>query len=151
MPISESNAADLYRNLGKEPPAELAGAKASKYRNVKKEVDGIVFDSALEARAWRILKLWEHAGAISCLRRQVRFRLQSWFRDPKTGKLHRAVYYVPDFMFYDYREQLDRIIDVKGYQTEVFRLKAKLFAARYPLLTLELWDKAMIRDMERGR
>jgi hypothetical protein len=58
---------------------------------------------------------------------------------------------VADFTFYDEREKRDRVVDVKGFRTEVFKLKAKLFAARYPLLTLELWTKSQIAAMERGK
>jgi hypothetical protein len=56
---------------------------------------------------------------------------------------------VADFTFYDEREKRDRVVDVKGFRTEVFKLKAKLFAARHPLLTLELWTNAEIAAMQR--
>jgi hypothetical protein len=149
--VTTREAAAIYERLGQPVPAALAEAKASKYRNVKKECDGILFDSALEARAYRILKLWERAGQISALGRQQRFTLQDGYRGSNNIPARRPIYYVADFTFYDEREKRDRVVDVKGFRTEVFKLKAKLFAARYPLLTLELWTKSQIAAMERGK
>ena len=49
--------------------------KLSKHRAVKTVVDGLTFDSKLEARVWGELKLRQFAGEIRKLRRQVRFSL----------------------------------------------------------------------------
>ena len=45
----------------------------SKYRNIKTEVDGIVFDSKAEARRYAELRLLEKANEISDLRLQYPF------------------------------------------------------------------------------
>ena len=148
--MTTREAAAIYERLGQPVPAALAEAKASKYRNVKKECDGILFDSALEARAYRILKLWEHAGQISALGRQQRFTLQDGFRGAD-GKWVRAIKYRADFCFYDEHQKRDRIVDAKGKETPMFKRSHKMFKARYPLLTLELWTKSQIAAMERGK
>ncbi len=149
MNHTPDQARELYRNLRLPIPADLiesAPAKASKLRNVKKEIDGILFASGLEARAYLILKLWERAGRISALELQPRYLLL-----PGIINQARPVYYVADFCFYDEQEQRDRVVDCKGFQTATFKLKSKMFAARYPLLRLELWTREDVRAMERCR
>ena len=56
-----------------------------KYKNKKIEVDGIEFDSMLEARKYSELKLLQRARKIKDLRRQVSFELQPKYK--KTIKL----------------------------------------------------------------
>ena len=50
--------------------------RGNKYRAIKTEVDGIVFDSRSEARRFRVLKLLEKAGEITGLECQPKFRLE---------------------------------------------------------------------------
>ncbi len=148
--ISQAEAAQLYRNQGKEPPAELGGkpAKQPKLRNVKKTVNGIEFDSALEAEAYRILKLWQDAGAISGLKLQPTFTLQEKFGDANTGETIRAVRYSADFRFIDEHER-ERFVDVKGHVLESFRRTMKLMKGKYPHIEIEVWDRAMVKEMAR--
>ena len=47
----------------------------SKYRNVKTEVDGILFASKKEARRYSELKLLERAGEIAHLELQPRIKI----------------------------------------------------------------------------
>ena len=49
--------------------------KPSKYRNVRTELDGEMFDSAGEARWYAGLKLLQKAGKIRLLERQSKFEL----------------------------------------------------------------------------
>lgn len=49
--------------------------KRTKHGARKAFYDGQWFDSKLEARVWQDLKLWEKAGEIRKLRRQVKFSL----------------------------------------------------------------------------
>lgn len=99
----------------------------SKYHAKKTEVDGIVFDSAKEARHYASLKLLEHAGIISNLRLQPRFLLQDSFTHD--GKKERKIEYVADFMY----DQGGRAVveDVKGLKTQVYKLKRKMFLYKY--------------------
>lgn len=106
----------------------------SKYGNRKVMVDGIKFDSKLEARRYQELKLLERAGEIKHLRRQVEFVLQPSFQ--KNGKTIRKISYIADFVYIDQTGQF-HIEDSKGFRTEIFRLKKKLFDYKYPHLNIE--------------
>lgn len=104
-----------------------------KYHNTKVFVNGIKFDSKLEAGRYRELLLLEKAGQIRNLRRQVEFELQPSFR--KNGKTIRKISYIADFV---YEESGQTIIeDSKGCRTEIFKLKKKLFEYKYPNLTIK--------------
>lgn len=106
----------------------------NKYHNKNTVVDGILFDSRKEAHRYGELKLLEKIGLIRNLKRQPRYLLQEKFTHQLTGCKHRAIEYVADFEY----EELGKVIveDVKGIQTDVFKLKAKLFDYKYPDLTL---------------
>ena len=96
----------------------------NKYRNKKTTIDGIVFDSRLEASRHLTLKARERAGEISELEIQPKFVLQ-----PAHKKLKlRAIIYVADFAYYEIRDgvRLRIIEDAKGVETPVFKLKRKL-------------------------
>lgn len=94
-----------------------------KYRARKTEVDGIVFDSKLEAHRYRELQLLERAGEISDLQRQVKYELiPSQKLDGKV--VERAVTYVADFV---YTENNKRVVeDTKGVRTKDYIIKRKL-------------------------
>ena len=96
----------------------------SKYRSRKTEIDGIVFDSAKEARRYLDLRLLERSGEIGSLERQVKYELL-----PKNGR-ERSVHYVADFRY----EENGKLVveDVKGVRTREYILKRKLFKYRYP-------------------
>jgi hypothetical protein len=132
--------AEAYRRVGQTPPADLGELKTvSKYHARKKELDGHVFDSCAEARAYQNLRMQEQAGFIDGLRLQPRFLLQAGFRDD-AGKWHRKIEYVADFEFSRTWGNQRIVVDVKGMLTPVFRLKEKLFREKYPTVTLEIWD-----------
>lgn len=106
----------------------------SKYYNKKTVVDEIVFDSAREAERYRELRLMQNAGLISDLELQPKFLLQPPFR--KNGKSYRAIYYVADFRYFDREKGCEIVEDVKGYKTEKYQLKKKMFEYRYSELSL---------------
>ena len=106
----------------------------TKYGNVKTVVDGITFDSKAEAARYRELKLMERAGKISDLRTQPSFILVPGFR--KNGTYYRPVRYIADFQYVDIANRAVVVEDVKGFRTDVFKLKKKLFEWRYPYLSL---------------
>ena len=105
-----------------------------KYHNQKTEVDGILFDSKLEAKRYSELKLLERAGEISCLQLQPDFELIPAFK--KNGKAYRKTAYIADFMYFDKREQRFIVEDTKGFKTEIYKLKRKLFEFQYPHLSI---------------
>lgn len=112
--------------------ARLAG---SKYHAHKTVVDGITFDSRREAKRYQELKLLERAGAIRDLRRQVKYELIQPF--DVGGKHYRPTSYVADFVYTDCKTGDEVVEDCKGYRTDVYRLKAKLFAYRFGVSILE--------------
>lgn len=114
--------AEEYRKLvGGTPPT----TKGSKYKNEHTEIDGFKFDSKKEAEYYLILKDREKRGEIRHLNRQYKIIIQPAFTDSKGNKI-RAITYKADFYFYDVKLKAWRIIDVKGFKTEVYKLKKKL-------------------------
>lgn len=101
----------------------------NKYHARKTEVDGIVFDSKREADRYCELRLLERAGVIKDLRRQVRFELVPGY--VLNGKTIRPVSYVADFVYVDKMSGEEIVEDAKGFRTDVFKLKKKIFGYRY--------------------
>lgn len=100
-----------------------------KYGNKKTVVDGIEFDSKIEAIRYKELKLQEKLGMISDLELQPEFLLQEKFR--AYGKTEREIKYIADFKYFDKCRKRVVVEDVKGVETAVFKLKRKLFLKRY--------------------
>lgn len=95
----------------------------SKYRNVRTELDGITFDSKVEAERYAFLKLMQKIGKVSQLELQPRFKL------PVNGVT--VATYIADFAYLD-EKGVKVVEDVKSPATRGiagFRLKAKLFEA----------------------
>ena len=109
--------------------------KDSKYHNRKTVVDGITFDSVKEASRWQELKLMERSGEIVGLVRQVRIELV-----PKT-KLHKARFYVCDFVYFDKAQNKTIYEDVKGYKKglayQLFTLKRDILYWRHGIEVTE--------------
>lgn len=101
----------------------------SKYKAKKTKVDGITFDSKKEAKRYTELKLLERAGVIKSLELQPKFVLQEEYI--KDGKKIKAITYKADFMYWDNEKNKKIIEDVKGFKTDVYKLKKKLFEFRY--------------------
>lgn len=99
----------------------------SKYKNKKVVVDNILFDSKKEANYYTKLKMLKDAGEISGLRLQEKFVLQEKFT--LYGKTYRAITYVADFVYKD--DNGIHVVDTKGYRTEVYKIKKKLFMKKY--------------------
>ncbi len=105
----------------------------TKYRAIKTELDGQVFDSKKEAFRHRELKMLERSGIITNLERQKEFDLT--FNGVKLCK------YRCDFSYLD-KDGREVIEDVKGMRSgaaySIFRLKAKLMIAVHGLRVLEI-------------
>lgn len=95
----------------------------SKYAAHKTEIDGKIFDSKKEARRYQVLKELEREGKISGLKCQEVFELIPSQRiDGKV--VERAVTYRADFT---YQEDGNLVVeDVKGFRTDVYKIKKKL-------------------------
>ena len=117
-----------------------------KYRNTKTVIDGIKFDSKLEAERYAQLKIMERAGVIRNLELQPEYELIPSFR--KNGKTWRKTAYKADFRYILVEDDITIIEDVKGSTaviTDVFRLKQKLFEYKYPELTIKIVTR---KDMQ---
>ncbi len=106
----------------------------NKYRNKKVIVDGEEFDSKKEGNRYKELKLLLKAGKISNLELQPRFLLQDGFK--KNGRTFRKIEYIADFKYIENGKTI--VEDVKGMQTDVFKLKHKIFEKVYPDLELRI-------------
>lgn len=106
---------------------ELGLVGKSKYNNNKIKYQGLTFDSKKEFEYYLILKDKEKRGLVFNLKRQVPLEIQPAFTD-KTGVKHRAIIYKADFVYTDRLTGTERYIDVKGFKTEVYKLKKKLLA-----------------------
>lgn len=106
----------------------------SKYRSQKIIIDGISFDSKREGNRYVELKLLEKAGKIKDLELQHQYELQPSFK--KNGKTIRAITYVADFTYFDLEKMRIVVEDVKGFKTDVYMLKRKLFEFKFPELTI---------------
>ena|SRR5690606_10735870 len=116
-------------------PAEPQSQRKSKYNNKKVILDGIKFDSKKEAEYYCQLKLLKQAGKIKDYRLQPRYELQPAFK--KNGKKYRAITYIADFAIANNDGTTD-VIDIKGVETQVFKIKRKLFEYKYPDLNLKV-------------
>ena len=103
--------------------------KKNKYGNEKVIEDGEEFDSSLEAVRWRELNILQKAKVIKDLHRQVRFELQPSYK--KNGKSIQSINYIADFVYYDLNKKKKIVEDTKGYRTEVYNLKKKIFEYKY--------------------
>lgn len=121
----------------------------TKYRNKKVVADGIEFDSMLEARYYKHLKLLKEQGIVIDFELQPKFELLESFK--KNGKTYRAITYQADFKV-KYADGRIEVIDVKGMVTQQFELRRKLFEYRYPyelkLLTYSKIDGGWITHDE---
>ena len=99
----------------------------NKYRAVKTEVDGIMFDSKREAARYMELMLLQKAGEIS------RLELQPKYDCVVNG--HKICNYKADFRYFNANGSV--VEDVKGMKTPVYRLKKKLVEALFPGVTIQ--------------
>ncbi len=106
----------------------------NKYRNKKIILDDYVFDSIQESRRYKELKLLLKTGKIQDLELQPHFLLQESFK--KNGKTFRKIEYIADFKYIENGKTI--VEDVKGMQTDVFKLKHKLFEKKYQDLELRI-------------
>ena len=125
-----------------------ARRKASnKFGARSKTVDGIRFDSTLEAEYYVYLKALKRAGVISKLELQVKCELLPAQKHPLTGKHIRAITYIADFRV-TYPDGSVEYLDTKGYEKPEFKLKAKLFIAKYkqPLWLIRKSGKKWVKE-----
>lgn len=107
----------------------------TKYHNKKVTMDGIPFDSILEAHRYSVLRTRLDAGEISDLRLQPHFTLAEGFRD-LNGTYIRPVQYIADFSYMDNGARI--VEDTKSARTEGYILKRKLLRDRFGISVREV-------------
>lgn len=95
----------------------------NKYHNKKTEVNGVLFDSKKEANRYQELLFLYSQGKISHLELQPRF--------PFIINEKKICTYVADFIYLDKDKNCYIVEDVKGFKTDVYKIKSKLFKAIY--------------------
>lgn len=101
-----------------------------KYHNVTILTKEGKFDSKYEYEVWCQLKLMEKAGKIRQLERQYPFEIIPQLKT-SAGTL-RAIKYIADFVYTDSETGDYFAIDTKGFETETYKLKKRLFILNYP-------------------
>lgn len=116
-------------------PVEPQNQRKSKYNNQKTVVDGIKFDSKKEAEYYCQLKLLKQAGEIRDIGLQQKYTLQPGFE--KNGVKYQPITYIADFVITN-NDGTTEVVDIKGVETQVFKIKKKLFEYMYPDLNLKV-------------
>lgn len=106
--------------------------KPSKYHAKRIEVNGVVYDSKKEAKRAGVLEQQEKYGIITNLQRQVPFELQPGYVNNQ-GKKIRPITYIADFTYEKDGKKIAE--DTKGFRTELYRTKKKIFEYKYPEYT----------------
>jgi hypothetical protein len=108
----------------------------SKFRNQKTTIGSITFDSKLEEQRYIQLK---NNPAVKDIQVHPVFEVFPATKKKIDGKIvtFQKISYIADFMVF-YHDGRITVEDVKGVETEAFRLKRKLFEAAYPDLTLRI-------------
>lgn len=131
MNWTEEQLTEYYKKTGQAQPEP---EKKQKYRNNRVIVDGIYFDSQLEADKYGELKLSLKMGVIAGFCRQPEFILIEGL-----GRVKPEIYKA-DFIVFNL-DGTHEIIDTKGFETEVFKIKHKQFMAKFPRLELRIEGK----------
>lgn len=101
----------------------------SKYGNKKTYIDGFKFDSKAEAARYSELLLLQKGKVISRLTLQPKFLIHDGFVYRK--KKEQAIHYVADFSYLEISTGKEVVEDVKGVETDVFKIKRKMFLKIY--------------------
>lgn len=122
--------------------------RRNKYGARKVTKNGLIYDSKKEARRAGILEALEKTGAITNLRRQVKYVLIPTQREPDTigpkggrkpGRvLERECCYFADFVYTITATGETVIEDTKGVRTKEYIIKRKLMLERYGIRIKEL-------------
>lgn len=105
-------------------------APRNKFNAEKKECNGRVFHSKMEADRAVELQWGESLGEISNLRYQVRYEVIP------EQKGESAVFYIADFVYLR-KDGQEVVEDSKGHRTEAYRIKRKLMLKVHGIRILE--------------
>jgi len=103
--------------------------KKSKYHNTKVEYNGIKFDSIKEMKTYQLLEYRQKIGEIKELKLQVPYELIPKYK--MNDKTIRKTQYIADFTYISTKDNKLHVVDTKGFKTDVYRLKKKMFEYQY--------------------
>lgn len=103
--------------------------KSNKYHAKKITIGDTTYDSKKEFKRAEYLEWLQKIKQISNLQKQVKFVLQEPYVNNKGEKI-RAITYIADFVYTQDGKTIAE--DTKGFRTEVFNIKKKLFEKKYP-------------------
>ena len=101
----------------------------SKYHSKKVIIDGITFDSLKEGNYYTKLKLLQKSEVIKDLELQKEYLLQEKFKI--NGKTRREITYKADFTYITTEDNKIHVVDTKGFTTEDYKIKKKMFEYKY--------------------
>lgn len=114
----------------------------NKYKNKQVELDGIIFDSALESKFYLHLKQLQEQGIVESFEMQKTYLLLEGYSI--AGKKRQPIKFTPDFIVH-LKDGTTRVIDVKGSERAIsrdFPLRKKMFEYRYQIpLDVIMWSK----------
>lgn len=117
----------------------LPRRRGQKYNARKHTVDGYTFDSGKEAKRYRDLCLYQHAGVIAGLEVHPRFNL--FALDLARGEVLQIGHMTLDFAYVDLATQRKIYEDVKGgdaTKTTAYRLRKRILEANYGITVTEI-------------
>lgn len=100
----------------------------SKYKAVKKTIDGITFDSTVEAEYYEFLKFQQASGYIECFDLQPKFIL--WDSFVRDDRRYTNIIYKADFEVF-LLDGTSLVVDIKGVATPLAKLKRKMFLDKF--------------------
>ena len=99
---------------------------------------GIIFDSRLEAEYYRDVLLPRIQSGEIEVQMQPKFEVLGGYKSDDYK--FKPVMYIPDFLL-TYRDGTREAVDVKGFETDAFVLKRKMFHVCYPTIRLLVIEK----------
>lgn len=105
------------------------GVDRSELGKLKREYNGVRYDSELEARYARVLDLLVKEGKVRGWKRQITFPLHCGTTCVGALKIDFMVHHIDDRIEY---------VETKGAETPIYRLKKKMFDACYPHIKLTI-------------
>jgi|SRR5574343_522554 hypothetical protein len=101
--------------------------KRNKYNNKRVKYDGYTFDSEREKEYYVLVRASDEVESVVV---HPRYELTPKFTNAE-GVKRRAQHYVADFLVTFKDGRPDQVVDVKGMETPMFKLKRTLFELKY--------------------
>ncbi len=116
----------------------------------KRESDNMLFDSMIEKEAY---ELFRDSVGLRNFVMQPKFLLQPGFVDVEGNKV-RPIYYIADFAFFTKKKEFNKtipaqvvVVDIKGMQDSVFKLKHKMFSFKFNKKLFLPKTKKQVKDL----